>query len=182
MNLPNILTCIRFALIGVFVYLFLVPQNYISAMFVFAIATLTDILDGYIARKYNKITNFGKLMDPLADKLMLIAALCCFVYAKRLPPVILLFVVLKELLMILGGIVLYKKNVVVYAFKVGKVAATFFNCGVVLTFFANYISPMHLIFFAIAIFCAIIAFIQYMRSFWHNRKELSKKMGDRKKL
>ena len=78
MNLPNKLTVFRTICIPFFVFFLLthfVPCNYLIALIVFVIASLTDLFDGKIARKYNLITNFGKFMDPLADKLLVCAAL-----------------------------------------------------------------------------------------------------------
>lgn len=80
MNLPNKLTVLRVVLIPVFVFLLLakfIPGNTYYALGVFVIASLTDMLDGKIARKRNLVTNFGKFMDPLADKLLVITALLC---------------------------------------------------------------------------------------------------------
>ena len=82
MNLPNKLTCLRVILIPVFVFFLLIPQELIPvnsyvALGVFIIASVTDFLDGAIARKKNLVTNFGKFMDPLADKLLVVSALLC---------------------------------------------------------------------------------------------------------
>jgi CDP-diacylglycerol--glycerol-3-phosphate 3-phosphatidyltransferase len=79
-NLPNKLTMARIAMIPVFLLFFFLPfppQSYLLALVVFAAAACTDAIDGHIARKYGLITDFGKLMDPLADKLLVTAALCC---------------------------------------------------------------------------------------------------------
>ena len=81
MNTPNKLTILRVLLIPVFVIVFLneqIPYNEIIAAAIFIIASLTDFFDGYLARKYNLITNFGKFLDPLADKLLVNIALICF--------------------------------------------------------------------------------------------------------
>ncbi|MBE7086818.1 MAG: CDP-diacylglycerol--glycerol-3-phosphate 3-phosphatidyltransferase [Clostridiales bacterium] len=78
MNLPNKLTLIRIALIPVFVaffYLTMIPYNYVISAGVFALAAFTDFLDGYIARKYNLVTNLGKFLDPIADKVLVSTAL-----------------------------------------------------------------------------------------------------------
>ena len=83
MNLPNKLTVFRTFCIPFFVFFMLatfVPSNYLFALIVFVIASLTDLFDGKIARKYNLVTNFGKFMDPLADKLLVCAALICLDY------------------------------------------------------------------------------------------------------
>ncbi|MDD4565779.1 MAG: CDP-diacylglycerol--glycerol-3-phosphate 3-phosphatidyltransferase [Eubacteriales bacterium] len=78
MNLPNKLTILRIILVPVFIIVLMTGHYYTSAV-IFIIAALTDALDGYIARKYDLITNFGKIMDPLADKLLVISALICLV-------------------------------------------------------------------------------------------------------
>ena len=74
MNLPNILTMIRFALIPIMVYL-LALEQYWQGIAIYTLASITDILDGYIARKYNLITPLGKILDPTADKLLQFSAL-----------------------------------------------------------------------------------------------------------
>ena len=78
MNLPNKLTILRVILIPFFIVLLMTGHYYISAV-VFIVASATDALDGHIARKYNLVTNFGKIMDPLADKLLVVSALVCLV-------------------------------------------------------------------------------------------------------
>ena len=83
MNLPNKLTTFRVILIPFFVFFMLAPNmtginNYI-AVAIFIVASLTDLLDGKIARKYNLVTNFGKFMDPLADKLLVCSAMICLI-------------------------------------------------------------------------------------------------------
>lgn len=78
MNLPNKLTILRIIMIPVFIIVLMTGHYYTSAV-IFIIASSTDALDGYIARKYNMITNFGKIMDPLADKLLVVSALLCLV-------------------------------------------------------------------------------------------------------
>ncbi len=84
MNLPNKLTIVRIILAPLFLVLLVVnfPHHYLAAMLVFIIASLTDMLDGKIARKYNLITNFGKFMDPLADKMLVHAAFIGFLYLQ----------------------------------------------------------------------------------------------------
>ena len=82
MNLPNKLTLLRVCLIPVFllfVYVSAIPCHYLLALIVFAAASLTDMLDGKIARKHNLVTNFGKFLDPLADKVLVITALIVLV-------------------------------------------------------------------------------------------------------
>ena len=98
MNLPNKLTVLRVLLIPFFVasLLFKGGEDYkfrIIALIIFGIAALTDTLDGMIARKYNLITDFGKFMDPLADKVLVCSGLICFVELRQLSSVIVLIVI-----------------------------------------------------------------------------------------
>ena len=84
MNLPNKLTMLRVFMIPIFVFFFLatfIPYHSYIALGVFIVASLTDLLDGKIARKKNLVTNFGKFMDPLADKLLVVSALLCLLVA-----------------------------------------------------------------------------------------------------
>ena len=74
MNVPNVLTLIRLLLVPVYIALFAMGDRY-AALTVFLLASLTDMLDGQIARKYGLVTDFGKLMDPLADKIMVVTAM-----------------------------------------------------------------------------------------------------------
>lgn len=99
MNLPNKLTMFRILLVPVFVIFMYLPieNKYIISLLVFAVAAITDALDGKIARKYNLITDFGKFMDPLADKLLVIAALICLIEASLVPGWIVLIIVSREL-------------------------------------------------------------------------------------
>ncbi len=78
MNLPNKLTTLRMILVPVFIIVYLTGYHYVSAV-IFIAASLTDFLDGHLARKYDLVTNFGKIMDPLADKLLVTSAFVCMV-------------------------------------------------------------------------------------------------------
>ncbi|MHB1315851.1 MAG: CDP-alcohol phosphatidyltransferase family protein [Christensenellales bacterium] len=160
MNIPNILTSFRILLIGVFVYLFC-SDYYMWALAVYVVAVITDWLDGFIARKYNMITNIGKLLDPLADKCLLITALLCAYIKGILPWYILVAVAAKEVIMVITGIILYKKNVVVYAKLLGKLATGVFNVGVVLMFFHETTHPWYLWVIYAAMALSLGAFIQY---------------------
>lgn len=166
-HIPNILSGLRILMVGVFIYAFL-QGRYIAALLIYVLAVLTDLLDGYLARRNNWITNIGKVLDPLADKLMLIAALVCFYIRDFLPLWLVAIVIAKELVMIIGGMLLYKKNIVVYADWYGKLATVFFNAGVVATFskqFWPWIGHiyLHIILLTVAAVLAIIALVHYAR-------------------
>lgn len=95
MNTANKLTMLRVALIPAFLLLLYFGQTYI-ALGVFVLASITDFVDGYVARHYNQISDFGKFMDPLADKLLVTAAMLWFVEAGLMPAWALLLVITRE--------------------------------------------------------------------------------------
>ena len=131
-HVPNILTIIRFLLI-VPILLFILFDNYILAIVILVISAITDILDGIIARKYNLISDFGKLMDPLADKVTQIATLIAIVYKGIIPLWILVVFLSKELILILGSIFLYRKKVVVFSKWYGKLATVVLYAAILLS-------------------------------------------------
>jgi len=98
MNLPNKLTMLRVILIPVYLVLWHLdfPGNNYAALAVFVVASLTDFLDGYIARKHNLVTDFGKFMDPLADKMLVLTAMTCFCAMGRFPDWALVIVMARE--------------------------------------------------------------------------------------
>lgn len=101
MNLPNKLTVLRMFLIPVFLVFMLtqaIPHRYLLAAVIFAAASFTDYLDGHIARKYHMVTDFGKLMDPLADKLLVMAAMICFVREDWASSVAVIVILAREFL------------------------------------------------------------------------------------
>ena len=133
-TIPNVLTIIRIILIPVIVVQFFKGEK-IAALCVFCAASLTDMLDGYLARKLNQITDFGKLFDPLADKLMVLTAMVCQTFWGPLPLVAVIIVALKELVMVLGGVFMLSKDVVVYSNYFGKAAQVGFIASLILSFF-----------------------------------------------
>ncbi len=133
-NVPNALTMLRLALIPVFAIFYLTGRPF-WALGVFCLASITDYLDGHLARKYNLITSFGKLFDPLADKLMVICAITCHVITGRFFWVPLVIVAVKELIMITGSTYMLSQGIVVYANMYGKVSTVLFIAAIILAFF-----------------------------------------------
>lgn len=133
-HVPNALTIIRFILIP-FIVIALIQQNFILAFILLTLSGITDILDGYIARKYSFITNFGKLMDPLADKCTQISILATLVIKSIIPFWILCVVILKEFAMISGASFLYGKEYVVSSKWYGKLATVLFYIAIVCSLF-----------------------------------------------
>ena len=135
---PNALTVLRFLLIPIIV-IACVQGQYILAIAVLSISGLTDILDGTIARKYNYITDFGKLMDPLADKATQISLLTTLFIKGAIPIWILAIVVLKEFCMVSGASFLYGKELVVSSKWYGKLATVLFYVAMVISLFLEQI-------------------------------------------
>ena len=124
MNLPNKLTIFRVILVIPFVALMLNGYD-LLAVAVFIIASLTDLLDGKIARKYNLITDFGKFMDPLADKLLVCAAMICLVEMGRLPAWMVIVIISREFIISGFRLVASDNGVVIAASYWGKFKTTF---------------------------------------------------------
>ncbi|MBQ6755791.1 MAG: CDP-diacylglycerol--glycerol-3-phosphate 3-phosphatidyltransferase [Oscillospiraceae bacterium] len=120
MNTPNILTIIRMIFVPVFILLLLYVSR-IAACAVFVLASLTDWLDGYLARKNNEITNFGKFMDPLADKMLVTSALVCFVGLGWIPAWVAMIVIGRDLAVDGLRMVAASRNIVMAAGWSGKV-------------------------------------------------------------
>lgn len=128
MNLPNKLTMFRVILIPLFVVFMLVDITAIDkwiALAIFIIASLTDLLDGKIARKYNLVTNFGKFMDPLADKLLVCSALICLVALERIPAWIVIVIIAREFIISGFRTLAADNGVVIAASYWGKFKTTF---------------------------------------------------------
>lgn len=129
MNLPNKLTILRMIMIVPFVVFMLVPIGGSAgkwiALALFVIASLTDLLDGKIARKYNLVTTFGKFMDPLADKLLVCSAMICLVELGRIPAWIVIIIISREFIISGFRLVASDKGVVIAASWWGKFKTTF---------------------------------------------------------
>lgn len=129
MNLPNQLTMFRVILIPFFVFFLLYPGfggygNYIAAA-IFIVASLTDLADGKIARKYNLVTNFGKFMDPLADKLLVCAAMICLIETGQLASWIVIVIISREFIISGFRLVASDNGIVIAASYWGKFKTTF---------------------------------------------------------
>ena len=158
MNLPNKLTTFRVILIPFFVFFMLAPNmtginNYI-AVAIFIVASLTDLLDGKIARKYNLVTNFGKFMDPLADKLLVCSAMICLIQTGQLAAWIVVIIIAREFIISGFRLIASDNGVVIAASYWGKFKTTFqmlmvipfFQIlGVILTYVALILTVVSLI-------------------------------------
>ena len=144
MNLPNKLTVSRLILIPVFVVFFFIeaiPFNYLISLGVFAIAAFTDFLDGYIARKYDMITNLGKFLDPIADKILVCAALILLMTKSAVMPgilgsVCLIIVIAREFTVSAFRIIAASQNVIMAADMAGKIKTVVQFIAVLVLLFA----------------------------------------------
>ena len=137
MNLPNKLTVMRVIMIPFFVISLLAFQGEVRllrnlAAAIFIVASLTDMLDGKIARKYNLVTNFGKFMDPLADKLLVCSALICLIELGQLPSWMVIIIVSREFIISGFRLIAAEQGIVIAASYWGKFKTTFQMIAVIL--------------------------------------------------
>lgn len=168
MNLPNKLTILRVCLIPVFLIFLLVsgiPAGKWIALFVFVIASLTDTLDGYIARRDNLITDFGKFMDPLADKLLVDSALIAFVGMGRISSWIVIVIIAREFIISGFRLVASDNGVVIAASWWGKIK-TIVQMIMVIVFIADFggkvISVIENVLLYAALVLTVISLIDYI--------------------
>lgn len=180
MNLPNILTLLRIISVPFIGYMLYV-EEYTIALVLFIASGLTDILDGYIARKMNSISSFGKLADPFADKLVQVTALAILYTKGVVPWAVLAIVCIKEALQLLGGFNLFrKKNIVVYSSKIGKIASFIFYSAVGLSILFSIIgkgnnnpgqfTSLIQMILALAVIPMLFAFYKYLNNFLKFKK------------
>jgi CDP-diacylglycerol--glycerol-3-phosphate 3-phosphatidyltransferase len=179
MNLPNKITIGRVLMIPLFLIFMLIPDinygKYIAGG-IFIVAALTDLLDGYIARKHNLVTNFGKFMDPLADKLLVSSALICFVELKLLAAWIVVIIIAREFIISGFRLIASDNGIVIAAGWWGKIKTNVQMVMSVMLIF-NFDHPVINILEQIAIYLAllltVISLIDYM---WNNRNVLKEKL------
>ena len=167
-QIPNILTVLRFFLIPFAVY-YVMNDQYVMAIIFITISGLTDVLDGAIARKFNFITNFGKLIDPLADKMTQLSLLGALVLKNIIPIWILVIVLLKEIAMVIGASFLYGKELVVSSKWYGKAATVLFYLAIIVSMFLKDFSidnTIGLAIYYIAVAMTIFSLIMYFREFY----------------
>jgi len=172
LNLPTILTLSRIVLIPVFV-LTVYQQPILGAM-IFSIASITDFLDGYLARRSGQITTFGIIMDPLADKFLVISALIVLVDMERLSALVAIILIVREFLVTGLRVVALSKNIVIPAEIGGKLKTTAQITSILClllvgTIFDNLPIDLYdigLVFVGIALVLSVTSGVQYTISFW----------------
>ncbi|MGI6084132.1 MAG: CDP-diacylglycerol--glycerol-3-phosphate 3-phosphatidyltransferase [Acetivibrionales bacterium] len=163
-NIPNILTILRMAAVPVFIF-FMRKAMFYPAIITFLLAEITDVLDGVIARRYNLITEFGKIADPLADKMMQLAALFMFSIKDMIPKIIPWLVLLKELFLLISGIYLYRKKIDMSSKWFGKLTSVIMFIAIMLVFLGvpRYITD---VIFWICAAMALFAALMYIKNYY----------------
>lgn len=172
LNVPTLLTLSRIVLIPFFVLT--VEQHPVLSALVFGIASLTDFLDGYLARRSGQITRFGIIMDPIADKLLVIAALVKLVDIERVTVEIAIILIVREFLITALRAVALSKDIVIAAEMGGKLKTTAQIIGILClvlvgTVFDNL--PVDLydigrVFIDVAVVLSVVSGVQYTLAFW----------------
>ena len=165
MNLPNKLTVMRVILIPFFVAALLYDNGSsqtmrIVANVIFIVASLTDLFDGKIARKYNLVTNFGKFMDPLADKLLVCSALICLIQLGQLPAWVVIIIISREFIISGFRLVAADNGIVIAASYWGKFKTTFQMIAVILMIFnIPALATVTMIMLVIAVVLTVISLV-----------------------
>ena len=168
MNLPNKLTVLRVIMIPFFVFFLLLENGanptwrYLSAA-IFIVASFTDLLDGKIARIYNLVTNFGKFMDPLADKLLVCSALICLIQLEQLPAWMVIIIISREFIISGFRLVASDNGVVIAASYWGKFKTVFQMISVILLILnIPALSPITQICVWIALILTVVSLVDYI--------------------
>ncbi|MCK5812502.1 MAG: CDP-alcohol phosphatidyltransferase family protein [Clostridiales bacterium] len=170
-NIPNYITTFRLILVPFFIY-YLLKEMAIIAFLIFAIASWSDILDGYLARKFKVISNYGKIVDPLADKALQLSAVIVLCLIGRLRLIFILILILKEILLILGGVIVYKKKVIVPAKWYGKASSFFINIVIATIILFSLPQLVIDILMIISIVTMIFSLIMYIINYQKHKLEL----------
>lgn len=178
--IPNVLTIIRFVFIPLIVTN-IAMNNFILALIFFSISSFTDVLDGIIARKFNAISDLGKLLDPLADKLTQLSILLTLTLKSIIPFWIVIVLIIKELILIIGASFLYGRQFVVSSKWYGKFTTVILYISVVSSLLINIFNlyKFDIYIYSLAIFFAIYSLFAYIIYFYGkgylpNKEELKK--------
>lgn len=168
-NLPTFLTLSRVILIPVFI--FTVVKHPLFGAIIFGVASITDFLDGYVARRLNKITKFGIIFDPIADKFLIVAALFVLVDMGRLPSWIAIIITVREFLVTGLRVVALSKDIIISAEIGGKLKTTTQIAAILCLILGNSVFNINfygagMVLIWISLILAVVSGIQYTVSFW----------------
>lgn len=179
MNVPNMLTIFRILLVPIFVFFMLINQNdsvYLTiSLIIFIVASMTDAIDGKIARKYNSVTNFGKFMDPLADKILVMSALLCLLNLKLIDVVLVIIILSREFLVTSLRLIASSNGKIIAANSLGKLK-TISQILAIISCLIFKICPYNdILFFTyqwLFILCTIVTIISGTIYLWKNKSFL----------
>ena len=158
-TIPNLLTFIRFIIVPFYFY-FLVSNYYMTAAVLYGLAAVSDILDGYLARKLNQSSELGKIIDPIADKLIVGVTLVFFAFKRIFPPILVIIFVLKELLMLLVGFLFLLKGIKIISSRIyGKVAMVLTSISILMALLQI---PLSILVFIVGLFFSVFAGLDYL--------------------
>lgn len=168
-HIPNILTIIRFIFIP-FIIIALGLNDYLTAIILYTLSSATDVLDGIIARKFNAISDFGKLMDPLADKFTQLSVILTLSLKSIIPVWIVGILILKEVVMIAGASFLYGKKLVVSSKWYGKLTTVLIYLAIISSCFIRIFNlyEFDIYIYTLAIVFAIFSLFRYAMYFYKN--------------
>ena len=181
-NIPNILSFIRILLVFVFLFVFFALNNTYLALLIFLIAGATDVIDGYLARRNNWITNLGKILDPFADKLMQCTVLLSL-YIKKIVPLwfIIPFFAKEIFTLVIGFIVIRRRSVNVVSKWYGKFAVCLFYATIAISIifedFLNAHTVLSILIYIPAVVFALAALVAYVKHYAYLKKEDVNKSG-----
>ena len=177
MNLPNKITLLRVLLVPVFMFVLFsnISYSHYIAGAIFIIASLTDTLDGYIARKHKLVTNFGKFVDPLADKILVSAALISLVDLGRIPGWVVVVIIAREFTITGFRILAASEGVTIAASSLGKIKTITQLVAIVALLFNNFPFqainfPFDMIMLYVSLFFTVLAGIDYLYKNRHTLK------------
>ena len=182
-TIPNILSIIRIILVPIIVWTYFdkkIDNNYLIAFILVIISALTDVCDGIIARKFNLITDLGKILDPIADKLTQVAVVCCIAITNEMMRVVAVAIFAKELLMLIGAVIFVKQgNETPYARWWGKITTVVLYATMLMFILAEFIGfalPEWLTITAVSLCIAFLAFsfLNYALIFIESKKNAKK--------
>ena len=180
MNLPNKLTILRMIMIPVFLVVLYIPglgmAGNIAAAAIFILASITDFLDGKIARKYNLVTNFGKFMDPLADKLLVCSAMICLIQTGQLAAWIVVIIIAREFIISGFRLIASDNGVVIAASYWGKFK-TVFQMLMVIVLILNIQMPFFQILGVILTYVALILTVVSLIDYIVKNKDVLKEQN-----